>query len=99
MLDRYYSHPFPFIANNIMPNTYIIRVTDIAGAFGSHGLNTKFDENIEDNIQRFIKSLMNIYGIEKENVILSGFSSGGTSAIYHGLIGGYKTFAIDSFFR
>ena len=38
MLDRYYSHPFPFIANNIMPNTYIIRVTDIAGAFGSHGL-------------------------------------------------------------
>lgn len=97
MLDRYYSHPFPFIANNIMPNTYIIRVTDIAGAFGSHGLNTKFDENIEDNIQRFIKSLMNIYGIEKENVILSGFSSGGTSAIYHGLIGGYKTFAIDPF--
>ena len=35
--------------------------------------------------------------LEKENVILSGFSSGGTSAIYHGLIGGYKTFAIDPF--
>ena len=97
MLDRYYSHPFPFIANSIMPNTYIIRVADVADAFGSHGLNTKFDENIEDNIQHFIKSLMNIYGVEKENIIISGYSSGGTGAIYHGLLGGYKTFAIDPF--
>ena len=66
MVDRYYSHPFPFISNSIMPNTYIIRMADVSDAFGSHGLNTKFDENIEDNIQRFIKSLMSIYGIDKK---------------------------------
>lgn len=97
MADRYYSHPFPFIANSIMPNTYIIRMADVSDAFGSHGLNTKFDGNIENNIQRFIKSLMSIYGVEKENVVICGASSGGTGAAYHGLIGGYKTFAIDPF--
>lgn len=97
MVDRYYSHPFPFIANSILPNTYIIRMADVSDAFGSHGLNTKFDENIENNIQQFIKSLMSIYGIEKENVVICGASSGGTGAVYHGLIGGYKTFAIDPF--
>lgn len=97
MVDRYYSHPFPFISNSIMPNTYIIRMADVSDAFGSHGLNTKFDENIEDNIQRFIKSLMSIYGVDKKNVVICGASSGGTGAVYHGLIGGYKTFAIDPF--
>lgn len=97
MVDRYYSHPFPFIANSIMPNTYIIRMADVSDAFGSHGLNTKFDENIENNIQRFIKSLMSIYNVSKENVVICGASSGGTGAVYHGLIGGYKTFAIDPF--
>ncbi|QMT31899.1 XcbB/CpsF family capsular polysaccharide biosynthesis protein [Alysiella filiformis] len=97
MIDRYYSHPFPFIANSIMPNTYIIRMADVADAFGSHGLNTQFDENIEDNIQKFIKRMMNIYDIDKENVVICGASSGGTGAVYHGLIGGYKTFAIDPF--
>lgn len=97
MAERYYSHPFPFIANSIMPNTYIIRIADVSDAFGSHGLNTKFDENIENNIQRFIRSLMNIYNVNKENVVICGASSGGTGAIYHGLVGGYKTFAIDPF--
>ena len=73
-----------------MPNTYIIRMADVSDAFGSHGLNTKFDENIEDNIQRFIKSLMSIYDVDKKNVVICGASSGGTGAVYHGLIGGYN---------
>lgn len=97
LIDRYYSHPFPFIANSIIPNTYIVRICDMADAFGSHGLNTKFDDSIEDNIQLFIQSLMKMYGIEKKNVIIMGASSGGTGAVYHGLIGGYKTLAIDPF--
>lgn len=97
IMDRYYSHPFPFIINSIMPNTYIIRIADLSDAFGSHGLNTKFDENIENNIQNFIKNLMNIYNVAKEDIVICGASSGGTAAVYHGLIGGYKTFAIDPF--
>ena len=96
-MERYYTHSFPFIANSILPNTYIVRICDLADAFGSHGLNTDFDADIENNLQAFIKSLMSLYSIKKENVLIMGASSGGTGALYHGIIGGYKTYAIDPY--
>lgn len=97
LTDRYYSHPYPFVGNSIMPNTYIVRVCDMADAFGSHGLNTQFDDTIEDNFQAFIASLMKMYHVEKEDVVLFGSSSGATAAAYHAITGGYRALAIDPY--
>ncbi len=97
LVDRYYIHSHPFLAMTAPKNTYIVRICDLGDSFGSHGLNTQFDSNIEANIQNFIKNIADLYNISKENILIMGASSGGTGALYHGLKGGYKTLAIDPF--
>ena len=60
-LERYYTHSYPFISNTLLPNTYIVRIADLGGAFGCHGLNTKFDTNVEKDIQKiYQKSSLSI---------------------------------------
>lgn len=96
-LERYYTHSYPFISNTLLPNTYIVRIADLGGAFGCHGLNTKFDTNVEKDIQKFIKSLASLYEINEDKIVILGASSGGTGALYHALLGNYKTYSIDPY--
>ena len=49
------------ISNTLLPNTYIVRIADLGGAFGCHGLNTKFDTNVEKDLQNLLaKSSLSI---------------------------------------
>ncbi|MDG6881407.1 Uncharacterised protein [Phocoenobacter uteri] len=95
--ERYYTHTAPFLTRSIPPNTYIVRICDLGDAMGSHGLNTQFDDGIEQNIQGFIQKIMSLYSIAKENVLLFGISSGATAALYHGLLGKYKNYSVEPF--
>ena len=62
---------------------------------GSFYLNSNFDSKFESRIQLLIENISNEYSIKKNNIILFGSSKGGTGALYHGVIGGYNTVAVD----
>lgn len=83
------------VQSYIPKNTYILRIVDIGGVLGSFYLNSNFDSKFESRIQLLIENISNEYSIKKNNIILFGGSKGGTGALYHGVIGGYNTVAVD----
>jgi hypothetical protein len=86
---------FGTISKYIPQNSYVLRISDIGGIIGSFYMNTTFSDTIEDDIQGLLKFILNSNNIAKEDVVLYGGSKGGTSALYHGILGGYKCVAVD----
>ena len=86
---------FGTISKYIPQNSYVLRIGDIGGIIGSFYMNTTFSNTIEEDIQGLLKSILESNSIAKEDVVLYGGSKGGTSALYHGVLGGYKCVAVD----
>jgi len=86
---------FETISKYIPQNSYILRIADIGGIIGNFYMNTTFSNSIENNIQELLKYILDIYYIDKDDVILYGGSKGGTASLYHSILGGYKAIAVD----
>ena len=86
---------FGTISKYIPQNCYVLRIADIGGVIGSFYMNTTFSNTIEDDIQGLLKSILESNNIAQEDVVLYGGSKGGTAALYHGILGGYKCIAVD----
>ena len=86
---------FATIGKYIPQNTYILRIGDIGGIIGNFYMNTVFSNTIEDNIQGLLKFILESHNINIDDVVLYGGSKGGTGALYHGILGGYKSIAVD----
>lgn len=86
---------FGTISKYIPQNSYVLRIADIGGIIGSFYMNTTFSNSIEDDIQGLLKFILESLNINKENMILYGGSKGGTASLYHGILGGYKSIAVD----
>ena len=86
---------FSTIGKYIPSNTYILRISDIGSIVGSFYINNNFSNNIESDVQGLLKSILVQYSIAKDDVVLYGVSKGGTASLYHGILGKYKTIAVD----
>jgi len=86
---------FATIGKYIPQNTYILRIGDIGGVLGNFYMNTVFSNTIENDIQGLIKFILTSNNIEENNVVLYGASKGGTAALYHSILGGYKSVSVD----
>ncbi|MEB7657776.1 XcbB/CpsF family capsular polysaccharide biosynthesis protein [Mammaliicoccus vitulinus] len=92
---RMFPPSFSNIERSLVKNVYIMRIMDLNCSHGSFYINTINNPNYEDEIQNAIKNVMKRIGITKTNVVLYGFSRGGSGAIYHGSLNDYKTLAVD----
>ncbi|HIP26772.1 MAG TPA: hypothetical protein EYG80_03855 [Flavobacteriaceae bacterium] len=86
---------FSTIRKYIPQNTYVLRIGDIGGVLGNFYMNTTYSNTIEENIQDLIKFILVSNNITKKNVVLYGASKGGTATLYHSILGGYKSIAVD----
>lgn len=86
---------FPDITAHIFKGTTIVRIMDFNLSHGSFYLNTINYPKYELNIQKTIKELISENHILPDNVVMLGSSKGGTGALYHGLLGNYKSLSID----
>lgn len=102
--DNYYSpniglrcfmKNFPTIQSSIVKNTIVMRIMDVNLSHGSHYINTNNYPDFENNIQEAIVKVMTEYNIHKDDVVLYGASKGGTGALYHSMLGDYKSISID----
>lgn len=78
-----------------MDNVYVLRIADSTGNSGSFFQSTPINQKFEDEIQNLIKNISEENEINHQDIVLYGDSRGGTGAFLHGLIGNYKTLAID----
>ena len=86
---------WPSLMKHVASNTYILRLPDVGLHSGSFFQNTVLFQEYERQIQDLIQSIASIYKISHDRTVLYGASRGGTGAFIHGLIGRYKTVAID----
>ncbi|MCD8769769.1 accessory Sec system protein Asp2 [Mammaliicoccus sciuri] len=93
--ERMFPPSFTNIERSLVKNVYIMRIMDLNVSHGSFYVNTINNPTYEEDIQSAIKYTMNEIGIEKENVVLYGFSRGGSGALYHGALNDFKTLAVD----
>lgn len=92
---RTFPEYFPDIQKNIKKGTTILRIMDFNLSHGSFYLNTVNYPDFETNIQKVIRSVISEKNIDDGNVVLLGSSKGGTGALYHGLMGNWKSLSID----
>ncbi|NYT79830.1 XcbB/CpsF family capsular polysaccharide biosynthesis protein [Alcaligenaceae bacterium] len=82
--------------NRYIPyDTAIVRVCDVGGVVGSFYMNNNYDLFFEQKIQEFLRYAYGFLNVSKDNVVLYGGSKGGTGALLHGILGGYKFVAVD----
>ena len=86
---------WPTLHKYLANNTYILRVADSSLHSGSFFQNTEVYPDYEERIQELIQKIASENDILQERTVLFGDSRGGTGAFIHGLIGGYKTIAVD----
>jgi len=86
---------FSTISKYIPQNTYVLRIGDIGGVLGNFYMNTTYSNKIEEGVQDLIQFILHSNNIEKSDVVLYGASKGGTATLYHGILGGYKSIAVD----
>lgn len=94
-LMRYFEHNFKSIQKYIPQDAGVLRIADIGSVVGGYYMNTNYLINNENNIQNLIKTISQKEGIEKKNIVLYGVSKGGSGALLHSLIGGYKSVCVD----
>lgn len=92
---RMFFRNFDTIKKYVPQNTYVLRIVDLGGVLGSFYLPSNFDPSFGNKIQELIKKVAFENTISDSNIILYGSSKGGTGALYHGLLSGYKTLAVD----
>ena len=96
--DRCFFKNYPSIEKHVVANTYIVRIMDCNLSFGSYYLNTLNYPNFEQDVQNIISDFRSKYGISSSNTILFGISKGGTGALYHSLLGNYRSVSVDPLF-
>ncbi|WP_427130802.1 XcbB/CpsF family capsular polysaccharide biosynthesis protein [Pseudarthrobacter sp. S9] len=94
-LIRYFTQNYQSVQKFVPATTAILRIADIGGVQGGFYLNTSFRPNNADHIASLIAKICLEHGIEKTSVVLYGASKGATGALYHGLMGKYRTVAVD----
>jgi len=86
---------FGTIGKYIPQNTYILRISDIGGVVGSFYMNNNFHKNVESNVQNLLKFILLQKNINKNDLVLYGVSKAGTAALYHSILGEYKSISVD----
>lgn len=94
-LYRYFPQNFKTIQKFIAPETAILRIADLGGVVGNFYGNTLVHPDNIDRIQTLVGKIMLQLDIVPSDVVLYGGSKGGTGALLHGLVGGYKVVAVD----
>ena len=87
---------FRSIDKYIPDNCYVLRIADVGNAVCSFYLNNNYNKKMESDVQDLIRSIALEHCMSLEDdVVLYGPSKGGTAALYHALIGGYKAVSVD----
>lgn len=86
---------YPTLQNAVLKNTIVMRIMDLNLSHGSHYINTDNYPHFEDDVQGAIKAVIERYDINKEDVILYGANKGGTGALYHSMLGDYKSLSVE----
>lgn len=93
--NRAFYLDWPDVKNDIPANTYILRIADTGGVLGAFYMNSNFDKSFEQRVHDLIIHIANECHIAKGNIILYGANKGGTGALLHGILGEYRTIAVD----
>lgn len=86
---------FSSLAAYAPANTYVLRLADNNMIAGSFLMNTKTAPDYEERVQNLIKKVAEENEIPLSNIVTFGNSRGGTDALLHGLLGGYKAVSVD----
>ncbi len=86
---------YPTIQNVVLKNTMVMRIMDLNLSHGSHYINTDNYPQFEDDVQGAIKAVIERYDISKEDIVLYGANKGGTGALYHSILGDYKSLSVE----
>lgn len=81
----------------LLKNVIVVNVMDLNKIYGSSYLNTDNYLSFETDVQEMIKEVSEVYNVLKEDIVLFGVHKGGTAALYHSLLGDYKSLSVDPF--
>lgn len=90
---------FPNIQKYLAKNTYILRIMDVNLTYGSLYRNTYNYETMEQDVQDILAQVSEDLAISKNHVYIYGVNEVGTSALYHGVKGGYNSISINPYER
>lgn len=92
---RHFEQNFASVQKYMPVGTAVLRILDMGGVVGGYYMNTHgFPEN-ERHIQDLISRVMKGLNLSSDDVVLYGGSKGGTAALYHGLLGGFRAVSVD----
>lgn len=86
---------YPTLQNVVLKNTIVMRIMDLNLSHGSHYINTNNYPHFEDDVQGAIKAVIERYNINEEDVVLYGANKGGAGALYHSMLGDYKSLSVE----
>lgn len=92
---RMFHQFFSEIHKSLVKNVYIMRIMDLNASVGSHYVKTINYPEMEIDIQLAIEKVVKELNINKDNIVLYGASKGGTGALLHGSVLGYKSLSVD----
>lgn len=94
-LMRHFEQNFASIQKYLPPGTAVLRISDFGGVVGGYYMDSYGLPDNERNVQALIRNVMARLGIGDDEVVLYGPSKGGSAALYHGLLGGFRVVSTD----
>ena len=94
-LMRHFEQNFATLQKYLPPGTAVLRIADFGGVVGGYYMNSHGLPDNERNVQALIRGIVTTLGLEDDDVVLYGPSKGGSAALYHGMLGGFRVVAID----
>lgn len=94
-LMRHFTVNFEKAQMFMTPETAVLRIADLGGVVGGFYMPTTADSDAGLKVQRLLDEVRRGHGIDRDRVVLYGASKGGTAAVYHGVLGGYRFVAVD----
>lgn len=94
-LMRHFEQNFATLQKYLPPGTAVLRIADFGGVVGGYYLNSHGLPDNERNVQALIRNVLAGLGLCDDDVVLYGPSKGGSAALYHGMLGGFRVVATD----
>lgn len=94
-LMRHFEQNFATLQKYLPPGTAVLRIADFGGVVGGYYMNSHGLPENEVNVQSLIRDVVTTLGLEDDDVVLYGPSKGGSAALYHGMLGGFRVVATD----
>lgn len=92
---RFNPHLFDNFTRSLVKDTVVIRIADVNGVRGGFYVNSVNYMSYEQDLSEFLESMINLYSVDRNNVVLHGTSKGGVGALFYGAKHNLKSVSVD----